>query len=311
MAQKKSATFIGTFLIGGIVLFLAGLVVFSSSSLFTQRSKYVMYFDGSLKGLDSGSPVLFRGVQIGHVSEIVMEMDREHRRVLTPVYVVLDADKFKRTGATPLSLLAEPPIHAMVERGLRAQLQTLSLITGQMNIELEFRPSYPARYVRERSGGMDEIPTIPSQFDRVQGALETALESFRKLDLQKLADATVGTMESAEAAAREFHELVKKLNARVDPLLDSADGVTREGQQALEELRLTLKELNEAIRSASALFDSVDREVATLSPALNKGADNARTAFDEVASAMRALRQLAEYLERNPDALLTGKQDRR
>lgn len=307
--KKRSAKLIGAFVLGGLVLFLAGLVIFSSSSLFSQRMKFVMYFDGSLKGLDAGSPVLFRGVQIGHVDNIVMEIDRENKRVLTPVYVVIDPERFKQKGR--VGILSEPPIHAMVERGLRAQLQTQSLITGQMNIELEFRPSFPARYVKEGDSGIDEIPTIPSQFDRVQGALESALESLRRLELQKLADTTTGTMQTAHAAAYEFYSLMRKLNERIDPILQNVDGSSEESRKALVELQKTLKEVNKAAENASSMFGSIDREVATLSPNINKGANNARTAFDELSSAMRALRQLAEYLERNPDALLTGKQDRR
>lgn len=307
--KKRSAKLIGAFVLGGLVLFLAGLVIFSSSSLFSQRMKFVMYFDGSLKGLDAGSPVLFRGVQIGHVDNIVMEIDRENKRVLTPVYVVIDPERFKQKGK--VSLLSEPPIIGMIERGLRAQLQSQSLITGQMNIELEFRPSFPARYMKEADGGIEEIPTIPSQFDRVQGALESALESLRKLELQKLADTTTGTMETAHAAAYEFYSLMRKLNERIDPILQNVDGSSEESRKALVELQKTLKEVNKAAENASTMFGSLDREVTAMSPNINKGANNARTAFDELSSAMRALRQLAEYLERNPDALLTGKQDRR
>lgn len=312
MADKKtkSAKLIGTFVVGAIVLFLAGLIAFSTSSLFTRTQKFVMYFDGSLKGLDLGSPVSFRGVQIGHVTNIVMEIDRENKRVLTPVYVEIDPEKFEREGGLS-NLLAEPPIKRMIERGLRGQLQSYSLITGQKNIELEFRPSYPARYTKEEEGGVDEIPTIPSQFDQVQGVLERLIGTIQKLELQELVDSTTGTMQAAHAASYEFYTLLSKINRRIDPILANVDSASGESREALVELQRTLKELNTAAEKAGKMFGSVDREVAALSPTLNKGANNARTAFDEVATAMRALRELAEYLERNPDALLTGKQDRR
>lgn len=121
-----------------------------------------MYFDSSLKGLSVGSPVSFRGVQIGQVKNIIMEIDRDRRRVLTPVYVEIDHEKFRMPGFTgQISLLSEPPIKRMIEHGLRAQLQSQSFITGQMYIELEFRPSYPPRLRDENRSGMDEIPTIP------------------------------------------------------------------------------------------------------------------------------------------------------
>lgn len=310
--QKRSATVIGTFVVGGIMLFLAGLIAFSSASLFSRKEEYVLYFDGSLKGLDIGSPVSFRGVQIGHVTNIVMELDRDRQHVLTPVYVEIDHEKF-RTGrlADSIGLLAESPIKKMVENGLRAQLQNLSLITGQMYIELEFRPKYPLELREDGERGISEIPTIPSQFDRVQATLESALESFRRLELQKLADTSVATLETTHAAAYEFYAVMHKINKRLDPMLDNVDGASEEGRRTLVELQKTLKELNKAVDGASKMFGSIDNQVAAVSPSIGKGAENARTAFDEVAAAMRALRQLAEYLERNPDALLTGKQQNR
>lgn len=311
--QKRSATLIGTFVVGGIILFLAGLMAFSSANLFSRREEYVMYFTGSLKGLDIGSPVSFRGVQIGHVKNIVMEIDRERRHVLTPVYVEIDHERFRAGGITDsISMLAEPPIRRMVENGLRAQLQNLSLITGQMYIELEFRPNFPLTASDGRERAPNEIPTIPSQFDRVQATLESALESFRRLELQKLADTAVGTLETTHAAAYEFYAVMHKINQRLDPILANVDGASEESRKSMAELQRTLKELNTAANKAARMFDSVDKQVAAVSPSVGKGAENARTAFDEVAAAMRALRQLAEYLERNPDALLTGKQqDRR
>lgn len=310
--QKRSTTLIGTFVVGGLILFLAGLVAFSSSSLFSRKQEFVMYFDSSLKGLSVGSPVSFRGVQIGQVKNIVMEVDRDRRRVLTPVYVEIDHDKFRLPGFTgQISLLSEPPIKSMIKHGLRAQMQSQSLITGQKYIELEFRPSFQPQLHHDRDRGVDEIPTIPSQFDQVQATLETVLESVRKLELQKLADSSVATLKTTHAAAYEFYEVMHKINQRIDPILANVDGASAESRVALAELQKTLKDLNTAVDKASKMFGSIDREVAAVSPSINKGADNARVAFDEVAAAMRALKELAEYLERNPDALLTGKQQNR
>jgi paraquat-inducible protein B len=310
--QKRSATLIGTFVIGGIVLFLAGLVAFSTSSLFARKQEFVMYFDSSLKGLSAGSPVSFRGVQIGQVTNIVMEIDKERRHIVTPVYVEIDYEKFRMPGiAGQISLLAEPPIKKMIERGLRAQLQSQSLITGQMYIELEFRPSYAAQMHDYNHTGLDEIPTIPSQLAQVQATLQSALESFRKLELQELADTSVATLKTAHAAAYEFYEVMHKINKRIDPILANIDTATGEGTKAIIDLQQAMKDVRAASDNASKMFRSVDKEVAAVSPSVNKGADNARVAFEEVAAAMRALKELAEYLERNPDALLTGKQQNR
>lgn len=307
MRSKPSPRTIGAFVLGGIVLFFAGIITFSASQFFSRHLEYVMYFDGTLKGLDVGSPVSFRGVQVGQVTNIVMEIARDRRAISTPVFVEIDPSRFKVDGG--ISLLAEPPIKRMVEAGLRAQLQNQSLITGQMYIELEYHPNTVPEFKAGEGSKVDEIPTIPSPLDQVQDTLKGVLEKVRTLELEKLVETAGDTLKITHATLGELLALTQKVNARIDPILANVDATAGEGQATLKQLQATLKELNRTIEQAGKVFTSVDKEVTTLSPTVAKGADNARTAFDEISAAMRSLRELTEYLERNPDALLTGKQN--
>lgn len=307
MRNKPSPKTIGLFVLGGIVLFFAGIITFSSAEFFSRRLEYVMYFDGTLKGLNVGSPVSFRGVQVGQVTNIVMEINRDRKSISTPVFVEIDPSRFKVEGG--ISLLAEPPIKRMVEAGLRAQLQNQSLITGQMYIELGYHPRSVPEFKAGEGSSVDEIPTVPSPLDQVQDTLKVVLDKVRTLELDKLVGMASDTLKVTHATLNELLTLTQKVNARIDPILTNIDNTTGEGQVTLQELQATLKELNKAIGQANQVFRNVDKEVATLSPTVAKGADNARTAFDEISAAMRAMRELAEYLERNPDALLTGKQN--
>lgn len=309
MQPNREAKLIGVFVVGGLVLLLAGIIAFSSTGLFSRQLNFVMYFDSSLNGLEVGSPVSFRGVDIGRVTNIVMEFDTTRREVNTPVYVEIDPERFKVSSFTDqLNLLSEPPMKRMVDKGLRAQLQTQSWITGQMYIELEFHPTYPARFQAEKDSGVDEIPTIPSQLDQVQATLKNVMASVQKLDLQSLITKSVQTVETTHAAVYEFYEVAHKLNARMDSILANVDDASGEGALRLKEMQKTLKDLSAAADKISKMAGSVDAEVKTISPSISKGAGNAVSAFDQMALAMRALKELAELLERNPDALLTGKQ---
>lgn len=306
--SKPNARTIGLFVIAGICLFFAGIIAFSKADLFSRKQKYVMYFGGSLKGLDVGSPVSFRGVSIGRVINIVMELDRDKGRITTPVYVEIEPDKFKVDDG--LSLLAEPPIKKMVESGLRAQLKNQSLITGQMYIELEFHRNSPPEFKAGEKSSIDEIPTIPSPLDQVQDTLKTVLEKVRTLELEKLVTTASDTMTVTHQAIKELLEVTQKVNSRIDPIMDNIDATSGAGHETLKELQVTLRELNQTVDRAGKMFASIDREVNTLSPTMHKAADNSRNAFEEITFAMRAMRELADYLQRNPDAILTGKQNR-
>lgn len=305
MSQKNNVRMIGIFVVGGILLLVAGIAAFATTELFSRRLQYVMYFDSSLNGLDIGSPVSFRGVDIGYVTNIVMEIDSARNDVNTPVFVEIDPTRFKVSNfSDQLNLLTEPPMTRMIEKGLRAQLQTQSFITGQMYIELEFHPSFPAVLRAGKEVYVDEIPTIPSQLDQVQATLRNVLERIRKLDMEKLLAAMVGTLETSHAAAYEFYEVTSKVNAKIDSILMNVDGASAESREAMVQAQKTLEKLDVAVKSAGDLLVAV-------SPGASQGVANAEVAFDEMAEAMRALKELAELLERNPDALLTGKQNRR
>ena len=309
MQPKRDAKWIGVFVIGGIILLLAGIVAFSSTGWFSRQMNFVVYFDSSLNGLEVGSPVSFRGVDIGKVTNIVMEFDPSHQQVNTPVYLEIDPQRFKVSSfSDQISLLADPPMKKMVEKGLRAQLQTKSWITGQRFIELEFHPTYPARFRADKGSKADEIPTIPSQLDQVQETLKNVLASVQKLDLQELVTEAVLTVETTRAAAYEFYSMAHKVNEQIDTLLANANSSTEESTARLKEMKKTLNDISGAAEKVAKMAGNLDSEIRTISPNITKGANNATSAFDQMALAMRALKELAELLERNPDALLTGKQ---
>lgn len=304
MQTKAKARAIGVFVLGGIVLLVAGIIALSSAELFSRRLHYVMYFDSSLNGLDIGSPVSFRGVNIGRVTNIVMEFDREKREVSTPVFVEIDPARFKIPSlADGVPQVTETPISYMIRRGLRAQLMTRSLITGQQQIELEFRPAFPARFVG-RHPEVDEIPTVPSRFDQVQTTVTDMLDILRKLPLDELAYKFMATLEN-------ISEVSKKLNEHMEPILANTEQATAEAVPTMKRLRSSLERLDASLKESEQMFRSLNKRVETTAPAMEKSAQSADSAFKEVEAAMRALRNLADYLERNPDALLTGKQDRR
>jgi paraquat-inducible protein B len=287
---------------------------------------------------------MFRGVKYGTVAGISLRFDPASLKIQIPVFIEMETKRVERTG--PVVRDPAETIKMLIEKGLRAQLESQSFVTGQLMISLDFHPDKPARLVRH--GSMIEIPTIPSSreqltktienlpideminsitsaaagIDRILNAPELK-ESIVNLnqdlkDIQKLvrdvnaqvnpiASAVQETVRDAQKLVRnadgqvtslgsglqetigETKKLVQNVNGRVDPLYEEIKGLIRQISQAAKQAEKTLVELEGSTRGDSALMLRLTESL------------------DELAKAARAVRGLADYLERNPDALLRGK----
>src|SRR5262249_3736648 len=134
MAKRSNPKLIGVFVVGAIVLVIAGVLAFGGMQLFTQKGKFVLFFQGSLAGLNVGSPVTFRGINIGSVTNVVIQYDIATQHLRIPVFIEIDPTELQVYGGerNPIKNL-----QALVKRGLRAQLQTVSLVTGQTSINFD------------------------------------------------------------------------------------------------------------------------------------------------------------------------------
>ena len=183
MAKQANRMMIGVFVVIAVIIMAASLVVFGSGKFFQKTVKCVMYFDGSVKGLSVGSPVLFQGVQIGSVVSIILEVDPAKLQLLIPVIIEYEPDKFQVSGGARMPRDPQKTIPKLIERGLRAQLTMQSFITGQLAIEIGFYPDSTLCYAPAETDKVYKdyivIPTCQSTTERLGNALE-------KLDLEKL-----------------------------------------------------------------------------------------------------------------------------
>ena len=157
MSKPASKTLIGVFVLGALALAVIALVIFGSGKFFERRITYVMYFDGSVKGLNIGSPVVFRGVKIGSVKDIELKADAKDFKVFIPVYVQVEPQKVTVIKGAPGQ---GQYIEELIKKGLRAQLEMQSIVTGQLMINVDFFPDKPARFV-----GLD--PKYPRDSDNL------------------------------------------------------------------------------------------------------------------------------------------------
>jgi paraquat-inducible protein B len=182
MSKPASKALIGGFVVGAIGLVIAGVLIFGSAKFLQETFKFVMYFEGSVKNLNVGSPVVFRGVKIGTVTDILLRYDPEDMSIKIPVIIEIEPDRVEVIGGIPREPDPELTISELVERGLRAMLQMQSFVTGQLMVELDFHPDKPIKLVGGDTG-YPEIPTIPSPPQR---AIQEDRGSSHRGDLQEI-----------------------------------------------------------------------------------------------------------------------------
>ncbi len=297
MSKQANKTVIGGFVVGAVALVVAGVLIFGSGRFLTEKQAYVMYFRGSVKGLNVGAPVVLRGVKIGSVTNIVLRIDPADLVFTVPVFIEVEQNRVKTVGTVKRELSPKEVLEQLVERGLRAQLQIQSPVTGQLMVQLDFHPDTPVKLV-----GVDtehlEIPTIPTElealidkikkipFDKIFSKVLTAVEGIDKLvNSPEVPD----LIRSLNQAMKEFQKLMQNIDSRVGPVAS---------------------DFKEACEAARAALDQAEK---TLSTVQNVVAENSDLSYylnqtlEELSGAARSIRVLADYLERHPDALLRGK----
>jgi paraquat-inducible protein B len=154
--KRADKTKIGMFVVGAVVLLVVAILVFGSGALFKQSDKYIVFFDGSVKGLSVGAPVIFRGVKIGNVSSIDLAYDQETQSVLIPV--VIDVE-LSRVQGVP-DKFGYPDYQSLIQQGLRAKLEVQNFITGQLMLGFDFYPQDPQKMYKITKS-YPELPALP------------------------------------------------------------------------------------------------------------------------------------------------------
>lgn len=340
MSKRANTTAIGAFVLGAIVLILVAVTLFSTGRFFNARVVVVTVFEGSVTGLQVGSPVEFRGVPVGTVTSIRAIYDPAKASFEIPVYMSLDGDSVTNIRGDDPEPTPEQAIESMIEQGLRSRLDIRSFVTGQKFVALDFNPNTPARVV-----GIDnEIPEIPS----IASRLDRVTSMFDKLDVDQLAAKAIttldgisalvnspvlaSTIENLDNTSRNANTLVLRLQSATESadaaLASMLSEISTLGSHTDERLARVETNLNATLASVRTLAQNLDRKVGPLSSSaeatMAQATETLRAAetligedsttrynldktLDELAAAARSVRLMADYLEQNPDALLKGK----
>jgi paraquat-inducible protein B len=315
MSRRADPKLIGLFVLGAAVLLVGAVAVFGSGKLFTSTEKYVLFFQEDLAGLNVGAPVTFRGVRVGSVTDVVIRYNSRTGSVSIPVYIEVDPSKVLISGDGAV----EPP-EALISRGLRATLRTQSIITGLLAIDLDFEPGTPAHIVGAVTE-YPEIPTVPSSISQLRTTFTTLAAQIQKLPLQSMVQDVSSSAHNLDKLIGDADTLVTMLNGRLGQTTDRLPGVldnlnaaakgvsqlTSNLNQSVPEIRAgtlqALDRLNAALAQVQNAAGGLQNAVGTNSPLQ---AQLAKTLAD-VSDAANSFRLLAEYLNQNPNAIVTGK----
>lgn len=293
MSKQASKTVIGAFVLGALALVVIALIVFGKGMFFAEKLRFVLYFEGSVKGLQIGSPVMFRGVPIGRVTDIQLWLHTKDLAAVIPVYIEIDPDKIDIPPGDPEPVPDGVLLKKLVEKGFKGQLQMQSFVTGQLVINFDMFPDKPTRIL-----GFDkryrEIPTVPNTMDELQKIdlgsivlkIETALDSLGELLKTK---ELKGSLAALEKTLISVNRLSDNADKQLDPL-------STDVRETLESMRNTMESIDEAVTAYKDLA------------AQNKniGYDVHKT-MQELQSLSRSLRSFVDYLDRHPDSLIRGK----
>jgi paraquat-inducible protein B len=321
-SKSASPTLVGVFVLGALAIALAGLAVFGSGKLFRRTAQFVMVFGGSVNGLSVGAPVKFRGVQVGSVTQILLSlpgMTLPELRI--PVFIEIDQDLVSKLGG--MINPAEPTsFAALIDEGLRAQLQLESIVTGVLFVELDLFPGSQVNLFLPKESGYLEIPTQPTLLQEASQTGADLIAKLRDVDFDGLVSSirdaarSVGelagspelrqTLVAAREAMVSARDTLTEIRPRIPQFASGVDSASTRLQGSLKRFDSTLGSLDTALGSLDTTLGSVNRLVDPSAPLVYQ----LTTTLTDLGTAAKSVRELADYLDRNPSAIITGRSPR-
>ena len=321
MSKKANPTLIGLFVVIGLLLGVAGVVTFGAGKWFQQTEEFIIYFDSSVRGLNPGSSVTVAGVRVGQVKEIRIHYNQRREDVFMPVLIEIDHRLLNRKTDRTFTLSDPAELKDLVDKGLRARLQAESLLTGVLYVDLSILPDPPPATFHQLKPIHKEIPSAPNEIQRlmenlahmdIRGLSEkldqvlvTLNDNLNQLQMEEISSGITNLLTSMNALVdsrdltnavmrlnltlEETQQLAADLRTRMGPVADGASRTLAEAQQTLSELRLAVEDVRGLLAPEAPLRQDLSM------------------ALDQISHATRSIGDLADFLSRNPNALLSGR----
>ncbi len=329
MKTKVSPAVVGFFVLGALGLGLIALFSFGGVNFFSKPQRFIVYFDETIHGLDLGSPVKLRGVRVGRVASINLRYNAEANQSVVAVVCELSRNILSDERGAPIDVSSRAELEKLIDRGLRAQLGVIGLATGLLYVELDFfdTAEFPLPDVA-RDDRLALVPAVPSTISQFQASFTEILANINQVDFGRLSREFQGlladvrghlngldskalvaewtkagaslhaltsdpaikdTLANVNGAVTDLRALVARIDAQVDPAVAGFNNTLGEVRDSLASFERVLNSLGAFVNAQQGLGAS------------------ANDAFFQLAEAAESVQRLADFLERNPGALLTGR----
>jgi paraquat-inducible protein B len=318
MGKRVSPAIIGAFVVASFAILVVALIVVGSGRVFTKPSRFICMFQGNLNGLKVGAPVKVRGVQIGTVASIELRLSPSQGRLRPgvkdlrlPVIVDLDRSQLLARGGTGAAL-ETAGFEDLLNQGMRAQLNTESLLTGLLYIDLDLHPGAPMNLALEPGGPYREIPTVQTDLAQLQERLTQALDKFEKIDFRALVISITDAANSIKTLTgspelKATLESLKETVANLNQTINSARGLLNNANSKIGPLVADLQknsdEANKTMKDTRAALVSLQQTLDPNSPV----AVHLNRTLDQLSETGRSLEEFTDYLQRNPGAMVRGR----
>ena len=332
MSKPVNPYTIGAFLVGSLILIISAILVFGGGQLLKKKSQYVIYFDSALNGLNVGAPVKLQGVQIGMVKEISIELDQNATRITKPVVIEIDSDMVLDTNGHPFKMAnsleqRQQNAKQLIDAGIKAQLQSQSLLTGLLYVEFNFYRNEPLHLTGLNYKDLPELPAVPTTADQIKNTADELIMKFRQLPIEDIVKDLAATLKEIREIATsdelkknrvalaktlsQTERLVASLNQNLSPLLVNMNGTvvdtramvqefTHEMRPVLLSTEKTLNAATDVLKESKQALGSVETLTATDAPLWQS--------LESLRDAANSTKTLTDYLERHPDSIIYGKE---
>ncbi len=332
MSKPVNPYTIGAFLVGSLVLIISAILIFGGGQLLKNKSQYVIYFDSALNGLNIGAPVKLQGVQIGTVKEISIELDKNATRITKPVVIEIDSEMVLDSGGHPFKVASsleqrQQNAKQLIDAGIKAQLQSQSLLTGLLYVEFNFYRNEPLHLTGLNYKDLPELPAVPTTADQIKNTADELIMKFRQLPIEDIVKDLAATLKEIREIATsdelkknrvalaktlsQTERLVASLNQNLSPLLVNMNGTvvdtramvqefTHEMRPVLLSTEKTLNAATDVLKESKQALGSVETLTATDAPLWQS--------LESLRDAANSTKTLTDYLERHPDSIIYGKE---
>jgi len=316
MGRKANPTIVGVFVLSSLAIVIALIIALTSNRFFVHPHKFVLFFNTNVEGLNVGAPVKFRGVEIGAVTNVALSLGgsgnlQRGSEVPIPVIVELDSGKILAGGAE-LDLDDPKEIRTAIRLGLRGSLALSSFLTGLRYVELTIHPNTPIKYCLGSNSPYPEIPTIQAPLEQAQTAVLRIMSSLEKVNLQPLIDSLTQTSDTMRGfmKSEELHKTIASFDQAAVGVDQAAASIKNTSDSLDQQVQPTAEDLRQTGAAARVTLQRAQDTLAALKATLGPGSPASYElveTLEQTTAAVRSMRQLLDYLERDPSSLIRGR----